>query len=215
MVLMLVSFSISGQTFDELKNEYQNLKDRSILSTENKQSTILIASAQRNIDGSARVSFLTDTSQAVSKITVEPVTLSREFNNSVRIDSSSEPTSLSLKSMAEENAISNPVMIIAAGKTVNAIKVTFRADNTENEYTLLIPLKEVPEIVSVRILKDCANSLACRCISVELSNSTCGTLTKYCGNMIGNVLNGIECNITCGTECDSTGCPPSIINDLN
>lgn len=42
------------------------------------------------------------------------------------------------------------------------------------------------------------------CLSTTGTNSTCGTFGTCCANYIDNVINGVTCIVTCGTNC--SGC---------
>ncbi len=114
---------------------------------------IMVAAAARNSDGNIKISFLSDAHEILSNLTVQPLILLNGTEGRQPGDKAGEITSISLKGSKADEALANPVVIIAADAAVNAIEVRFVIGAAENEQRLLIPLKDEPEIVAVRFIE--------------------------------------------------------------
>lgn len=98
----------------------------------------------------------------------------------------------------------NTSIIVANGTTPSLTKVKFRIPQSSG-------LGVVPDFTKIKFTKceptaNGENSFNCGCPLVELENSTCGHRCKYCGGYIGNVIDGINCIISCGSPCTSRDC---------
>jgi hypothetical protein len=106
--------------------------------------------------------------------------------------------------------ISNPEVIIPVDDQANAIEIrlNFEKDGL-GDRRLILPLNESADIVGLRIFLPAQSSNlggGCDCPYVELTNSRCGSVGKFCGGTIGNVLNGTNCTVTCGSPCTNKDC---------
>ncbi|MBX3245236.1 MAG: hypothetical protein KF685_12365 [Acidobacteria bacterium] len=114
---------------------------------------IVIAAAARNSDGSIKISLLTDAHETLSDLLVQPLILLNGMEGRQPGDKAGEVTSISLEGPKADEALANPVVIIAADAGANAIEVRFVIGAAENEQRLLIPLKDEPEIAAVRFIE--------------------------------------------------------------
>ncbi len=121
--------------------------------------------------------------------------------------------------------LNEPVAIIPVDSTANAVEIKWLVDNPEVRKistTLIMPLQSARRAsvyglihhpkkstmnhngkVSYRFvksLKTTQDEEDCVTIKAECSGS-CGTMEKKCKDTIGNVINCVNCSITCGTAC--------------
>jgi len=225
--LLLVAFSASAtaQSRDRLTDEYLKLKNKpsGLKGREGvKPALILLTESQRLEAGVAKVRFVIDGKLSRQDIHIQPLLIASNTDGEVsQITNAGDAITIRVglsKSQPARETIANPEVSLPVDMNANALRIMIGIlDGEQSDRQLIIPLTDEPEILGLRIFMPNGDGSSltdgCDCPYVELTNSRCGTISKYCGSYVGNVLDGTNCTITCGSQCTNTKCTIPVGND--
>lgn len=223
-LLLCMPVITSAQNTDRLADEYFNLKSKQTTFQGRgtvKPDLILLSSTQKFIDGTAKIRFTIEGKLTEQNIQIQPLQVVRDsagkITDTVLLGEATAMRVRSPKNQAATEIISNPEILIPVDVQANAIEIrlNFEKDGL-GDRRLLLPLSEALDIVGLRIFQPIQSSNfggGCDCPFVELTNSRCGTVDKFCGGLIKNALDGTNCTVTCGSTCKNKDCVAPVGGD--
>lgn len=224
-LLFLYSGTATAQTRDKFVDEYLNLKNKPAGlkgREEAKPDLIVLIESQKIEAGVAKVRFIIDGKLARQDIQIQPLLIPGKVDEEVsRITNAGDPITIKARlpnSREVTETISNPEIILPVDINANVLRITIGLQSGElADEHFIVPLNDKPEIFGVRIFmpkRDVSSVTdSCDCPFVEFTNARCGTISKYCGGYVGNVLDGTNCSITCGSPCTNKNCTVPVEGD--
>lgn len=209
-----------NEEYFRLKTKHTEFKGRGIV----KPDLIFLSETQKFSDGTAKVRFVIDGKLSRNEIHIQPSLITRDSSGKVvSVTNAGESMTVRaglLKNPAGKETIANPEVILPIESIANALEITLAIENEgESNRKLIVSLTEDQDVVGLRVFPpnavNASDDGGCDCPFVELTNSRCGTIGKFCGGFVGNVLDGINCSITCGSECANKNCTVPVGGEEN
>lgn len=201
---------INGEYF-KLKSKQTEFRGKGVV----KPDLIFLSETQKLDNGTAKVRFIVDGKLSQQDFQIQALQITRDSNGKIlKTENAGEATTIRArvpKNRVAEETIANPEVIISAEGQANAIEITLNLEKDKlGTRKLIVPLSGEQDVVGLRLFQPGATTNfgdgECSCPYAELSNSRCGTVGKYCGGYVNNVLDGTTCTITCGSACTDKKC---------
>lgn len=183
------------------------------------------AASQRIDERSARIDFtIIDQSNAYT-IEIKPVYYWRD-SNLERVQAGETMSIKFQPPKSNRENLSEPVAIFPVDTNANAVEIKWVLDKPGKAIstTLIMPLETVRRVSTYGLYNKPSKNKAAinlkgkmssgftasarqgefeiECVTVQATCSgSCGTFSKQCKDNIGNVINCVNCSITCGTAC--------------
>jgi hypothetical protein len=206
-----------NQEYFKLKSKQTEFQGKGLV----KPDLILLSETQKLTNGTARVRFVIDGKLSQQDFQIQALQVTRDSNGKIlKTENVGDATSIRAripKNQIAKEIIANPEVIIPVESQANAVEITLNLekDNLGN-IKLIVPLSEELEVIGLRLFQPNTTSNFdgdCNCPYVELTNSRCGTVGKYCGGYIGNDLDGTTCTVTCGSDSTNKDCVTPVGGD--